>query len=56
MNSTPDAPSRPALRTLTPLEARVLGVLVEKQHTAPDAYPPSVNALTSGCNQKTARR
>jgi len=55
MNSTPDAPSRPALRTLTPLEARVLGVLVEKQHTVPDAYPLSVNALTSGCNQKTAR-
>jgi uncharacterized protein YceH (UPF0502 family) len=55
MNSTPDVPPRPALRTLTPLEARVLGVLVEKQHTVPDAYPLSVNALTSGCNQKTAR-
>jgi uncharacterized protein YceH (UPF0502 family) len=55
MNSTPDAPARPALRSLTPLEARVLGVLVEKQHTVPDAYPLSVNALTSGCNQKTAR-
>jgi uncharacterized protein len=55
MNSTPDAPSRPPIRTLTPLEARVLGVLVEKQHTVPDAYPLSVNALTSGCNQKTAR-
>ncbi|SAL34068.1 hypothetical protein AWB64_03285 [Caballeronia sordidicola] len=55
MNSTPDAPSRPAMRSLTPLEARVLGVLVEKQHTVPDAYPLSVNALTLGCNQKTAR-
>jgi uncharacterized protein YceH (UPF0502 family) len=55
MNSTPDAPSRPPIRTLTPLEARVLAVLVEKQHTVPDAYPLSVNALTSGCNQKTAR-
>lgn len=33
----------------------MLGVLVEKQHTVPDAYPLSVNALTSGCNQKTAR-
>ena len=43
------------MRTLTPLEARVLAVLVEKQHTVPDAYPLSVNALTSGCNQKTAR-
>ena len=43
------------LRTLTPLEARVLGVLVEKQHTVPDTYPLSLNAVQSGCNQKTAR-
>jgi uncharacterized protein YceH (UPF0502 family) len=40
---------------LTPLEARVLGVLVEKQATVPDTYPRSVNALVAGCNQKTAR-
>jgi uncharacterized protein YceH (UPF0502 family) len=33
----------------------VLGVLVEKQHTVPDSYPLSLNALLSGCNQKTAR-
>lgn len=43
------------LRDLTPLEARVLAVLVEKEHTVPDSYPLSVNALTLGCNQKTAR-
>ena len=43
------------MRSLTPLEARVLGVLVEKQHTVPDTYPLSLNALTAGCNQKTAR-
>lgn len=43
------------LRVLTPLEARVLGVLVEKQHTVPDSYPLSLNALQAGCNQKTAR-
>jgi uncharacterized protein len=43
------------VRHLTPLEARVLGVLVEKQHTVPDTYPLSLNALVSGCNQKTAR-
>jgi uncharacterized protein YceH (UPF0502 family) len=55
MSSNPDAPSRPPLRTLSPLEARVLGVLLEKQHTVPDTYPLSLNALTSGCNQKTAR-
>ena len=43
------------VRTLTPLEARVLGVLVEKQHTVPDTYPLSLNSLVAGCNQKTAR-
>jgi uncharacterized protein YceH (UPF0502 family) len=42
-------------RALTPLEARCLGVLVEKQHTVPDSYPLSLNALVMGCNQKTAR-
>lgn len=42
-------------RSLTPLEARVLGVLVEKQATVPDTYPLSLNALVAGCNQKTAR-
>jgi len=43
------------LRHLSPLEARVLGVLVEKQATVPDTYPLSLNALVAGCNQKTAR-
>ena len=43
------------MRTLTALEARVLGVLVEKQATVPDTYPLSLNALVAGCNQKTAR-
>ena len=43
------------MRLLSPLEARVLGVLVEKQHTVPDTYPLSLNALVAGCNQKTAR-
>jgi hypothetical protein len=44
-----------SIRVLTALEARVLAVLVEKQFTVPDSYPLSVNALTLGCNQKTAR-
>jgi uncharacterized protein len=43
------------MRLLTPLEARVVGVLVEKQHTVPDTYPLSLNSLVAGCNQKTAR-
>jgi uncharacterized protein YceH (UPF0502 family) len=40
---------------LSLLEARVLGVLVEKQHTVPDTYPLTLNALVAGCNQKTSR-
>src|SRR3954463_2080671 len=36
-------------------ERRVLGVLVEKGKTTPDAYPLSLNALTTGSNQKSAR-
>ncbi len=40
---------------LSLLETRVLGVLVEKQHTVPDTYPLTLNALMSGCNQKTSR-
>jgi len=44
-----------AVPTLSLLEARILGVLVEKQHTVPDIYPLSLNALTAGCNQKTSR-
>ena len=43
------------LRPLSLLEARVLGVLIEKAHTVPDSYPLSLNSLTLGCNQKTAR-
>ena len=40
---------------LSPLEARVLGVLIEKQRSVPDTYPMSLNALVAGCNQKTSR-
>jgi uncharacterized protein YceH (UPF0502 family) len=43
------------LPALSLLETRVLGVLVEKQHTVPDSYPLTLNALVSGCNQKTSR-
>jgi hypothetical protein len=41
--------------TLSPLEARVLGVLIEKQLTTPDYYPLTLNALLAGCNQKSNR-
>src|SRR3954447_21569309 len=36
-------------------ERRVLGVMVEKAKTTPDTYPLSVNALVTGCNQKSNR-
>src|SRR2546428_217664 len=41
--------------TLTMSERRVLGVLVEKAKTTPDAYPMSLNSLTTGANQKSNR-
>ena len=44
-----------SLPALSLLETRVLGVLVEKQHTVPDTYPLTLNALVAGCNQKTSR-
>jgi len=43
------------LRILSLLEARVLGVLVEKERTVPDSYPLTLNALVGGCNQKSSR-
>jgi hypothetical protein len=43
------------VQVLSLLEARVLGVLVEKERTVPDSYPLTLNALVAGCNQKTSR-
>lgn len=40
---------------LTAIEARVLGSLMEKQLTTPDAYPITLNSLVLACNQKTSR-
>ena len=40
---------------LTPLEARVIGALIEKEITTPDQYPLSLNALVAACNQKSNR-
>jgi uncharacterized protein len=40
---------------LAPLEARVIGCLIEKQVTTPDQYPLSLNALVNACNQKSNR-
>jgi len=40
---------------LNTVEARVLGCLIEKQFTTPDAYPLTLNSLTLACNQKSNR-
>jgi uncharacterized protein YceH (UPF0502 family) len=40
---------------LTPLEARILGSLVEKSLTTPELYPLTLNSLVNACNQKTSR-
>jgi uncharacterized protein YceH (UPF0502 family) len=41
--------------TLTDVEARVLGALIEKEVTTPEYYPLSLNALMNACNQKSNR-
>ncbi|MFN0149244.1 MAG: YceH family protein [bacterium] len=41
--------------TLSEVEARIVGCLIEKQITTPDYYPLSLNALTNACNQKNNR-
>jgi hypothetical protein len=40
---------------LSPFEARVLGVLAEKQFLTPDVYPLSLNAIVNACNQLSNR-
>ena len=41
--------------SLNKVEARILGVLIEKEMTTPDYYPLTLNALVNACNQKTNR-
>jgi uncharacterized protein YceH (UPF0502 family) len=41
--------------TLSLIEARVLGTLMEKARTVPDSYPLTLNTLLLGCNQKSSR-
>jgi uncharacterized protein YceH (UPF0502 family) len=45
----------PRWKPLPAIHRRIIGVLVEKAKTTPDAYPLSLNALTTGCNQKSNR-
>jgi uncharacterized protein YceH (UPF0502 family) len=54
--STEEVPISPqSWPTLSAVERRVLGVLVEKAKTTPEAYPLSRSALTTGSNQKSNR-
>src|SRR5436190_12062239 len=55
--STDAKPDQPAHQwpVLSLVERRILGVIVEKAKTTPDVYPMSVNALVTGCNQKSNR-
>lgn len=41
--------------TLTAIQVRVLGCLMEKKETTPDQYPLTLNALRNACNQKSSR-
>jgi len=51
-NASPDAPK---WRPLNRVQRRILGVLVEKAKTTPEAYPLSLNAIATGSNQKSNR-
>lgn len=48
-------PFDPRQQPLTPVQARVLATLLEKARTVPDSYPLTLNALVTGCNQKSSR-
>ena len=41
--------------SLSDLDVRILGTLLEKERTTPENYPLSINALVLACNQKTNR-
>ena len=46
----------PSWGPLSSVQRRVLGVMVEKSKTTPDIYPMTVNAITTGSNQKNNRK
>lgn len=50
-----DAAQKPKWQPLNSIDRRVAGVLAEKAKTTPDAYPLSLNAVCTGCNQKSNR-
>ena len=54
-NSNDENEIAPTLVPLDPGEARIIGCLIEKQATTPDAYPMTLNAVVVACNQKSSR-
>ncbi|MGA2058954.1 MAG: DUF480 domain-containing protein [Thermoguttaceae bacterium] len=52
---TPQSAINPRWQPLSAIDRRVLGVLAEKAKTTPDIYPMSLNAISTGCNQKSNR-
>ncbi len=52
--SPPEQP-QPKWHALNSRQRRVVGVLIEKAKTTPEAYPMTLNALVTGCNQKSNR-
>ena len=43
------------MNTLTPMQVRVLGSLMEKKESTPDQYPLTLNSVRTACNQKSSR-
>jgi uncharacterized protein YceH (UPF0502 family) len=54
-DNAPAANDQPALEILDAIETRIVGCLVEKASTTPEAYPLTENAIVVACNQKTSR-
>jgi len=53
---SPEQPqTSPRWQPLVGIDRRVIGVLIEKAKTTPDIYPMSLNAIVTGCNQKSNR-
>src|SRR5260370_38307809 len=55
MTDTPEEPQLPPITSLSSAQRRVLGTMIEKALTVPESYPLTPKALTTGCNQKSAR-
>src|SRR5258707_14269759 len=55
MTDTQQEPQLPPITSLTAAQRRVLGTMIEKALTVPESYPLTLKALTTGCNQKSAR-